>query len=372
MKTSDFNFTLPPELVAQEPPVERDGGKLMLLNCAAQKWESHAMHDLPSVVRACFPERQPLIVFNNSRVRKARVYGIQAGFAVPLQFLLINTLDNGLVWKALVKNARRRRPGERYSMGSLESGNTLQAEVVEKPASGQDGFVYLRFEKPIDDAWLDQVGHVPLPPYIKRPDNQADGERYQTVYAEETGSVAAPTAGLHFTPAIIEQLRAQGCDTVFVTLHVGLGTFLPVRTDNVEEHHMHEELYRIESDVAQAVTKAKREGRPVLAVGTTSVRTLESAWDSSRQELPAGEDTTRIFIYPGFKWQVVDALFTNFHTPESTLLMLVSSFAGTKIEAAGGEPASSMAGRDLMLRAYQAAITQGYHFFSYGDAMLMV
>ena len=238
--------------------------------------------------------------------------------------------------------ANRRKVGSRYSF----------PEGVEAEIDGEDGeFRFLRFSRDIDDDWLDRVGHIPLPPYIRREDEVADADRYQTVYARAVGSSAAPTAGLHFTSGILEELHARGIGTAFVTLHVGLGTFLPVREKRVEDHVMHEEAYSLSEETADAVEKAKAERRPVLAVGTTSVRTLESAWKDGRLERGAGR--TSIYIYPGYRFKVVDRLFTNFHTPESTLLMLVSAFAG----------------RELILDTYAEAVRERYRFFSYGDAM---
>jgi S-adenosylmethionine:tRNA ribosyltransferase-isomerase len=223
----------------------------------------------------------------------------------------------------------------------------------------------LRFDRPIDDAWLDLHGHVPLPPYIKRDDTDVDAERYQTVYARDYGSTAAPTAGLHFTSELLAELGKAGIETAFITLHVGLGTFLPVRTENLEDHAMHEEAYCIDDDTARRIEKARAEGRKILAVGTTSLRALESAWLEAMPDAAApgagglgrrGEGSTSIFIYPGYRFKIVDALFTNFHTPESTLLMLVSAFAG----------------REFILDSYKEAVKEGYRFFSYGDACLIL
>jgi len=235
-------------------------------------------------------------------------------------------------------------PGKRLS---LPEG--MEAEVVEARPDER----LLRFSPELDDDYLERNGHLPLPPYIRRGDAPADAERYQTVYARERGSAAAPTAGLHFTPGILDGLRAAGVETRFVTLHVGLGTFLPVRAESIEDHRMHYEEYTVPEETAAAVNAAKREGRPVVAVGTTSVRTLESAWTDAG--LASGSGATNIFIYPGCSFRAVDMMFTNFHTPESTLLMLVSAFAG----------------RERVLAAYEEAVRLRYRFFSYGDAMLI-
>jgi S-adenosylmethionine:tRNA ribosyltransferase-isomerase len=225
----------------------------------------------------------------------------------------------------------------------------------------------LHFDRPIDDEWLNRFGHIPLPPYIKREDIEADSRRYQTVYASETGSAAAPTAGLHFTEELLSELEKAGMEKVFITLHVGLGTFMPVRTEIVEEHTMHEEAFYIGEEAAERIEKAKREKRKILAVGTTSLRSLESAWQDGSLRITKKKGQTSIFIYPGFKFRAVDQLFTNFHTPMSTLLMLVSAFA----EADQIPDSGHLPGRDLILESYQEAIKEGYRFFSYGDAMLI-
>jgi S-adenosylmethionine:tRNA ribosyltransferase-isomerase len=286
-----------------------------------------------------------LFVFNNSRVRKARITGVNAQTGTRVDFLLVKRVSD-TDWHVLVPRSRRRHAGSRYVFdGGVVA--TLTGE-----SSGD--FRLLSFDQAIDDAWLDRSGHLPLPPYIRRPDTPADAERYQTVYAAHTGSAAAPTAGLHFTEDMLSRLKAAGMETAFVTLHVGLGTFLPVRTEVIEDHPMHEECFCIDDKTAEAVEGAKAAGRAVIAVGTTSVRTLESAWKGGR--LVHGDGATAIFIYPGYQFKVIDALFTNFHTPESTLLMLVSAFAG----------------REFILDSYTEAIHADYRFFSYGDAMLIL
>ena len=333
----------------------------------------------------------PLLVFNNSRVRKARlrahpmaarpgvetnvsrsVYGGPAGEA---EFLLLNRIDT-LTWKTLVNRSRRRRPGCRYR---FEGG--IEGEIVKVPASIEEeegGMRYVRFNAPVDDDWLDIHGHMPLPPYIKRDDEKSDSERYQTIYADRLAgsalgpgaSAAAPTAGLHFTKELFKRFDTAGIEKIFITLHVGLGTFLPVRTEQIEDHVMHEELYSISEDAARRINEAKAAGRKIIAVGTTAVRTLESACYGENEVteggkemfVKAGEDSTRIFIYPGYRFKLADALFTNFHTPESTLLMLVAAFADGK---------ASISGRQLILESYAEAIEKEYRFFSYGDAMLI-
>jgi len=345
MKTADFFFELPEELIAQYPPAKRGQSRLMVINREKGCLEHRMVRELPEIL-----EKGTLMVFNNSRVRKARLFGIAEAGGAKTEFLLLKKIDP-LSWLVLSKRSKRQKPGNRYFF------DDASAEIQ----SAVEGNLLLRFDRPIDDAWLDVHGHVPLPPYIRRNDSDDDATRYQTVYAREHGSAAAPTAGLHFTEELLSELKNAGMETVFLTLHVGLGTFLPVRTENIEEHKMHEETYSISEETACRIEKAKAEGRKILAVGTTSARTLESAWveDNSmpgRGRLRRGEGVTSIFIYPGYNFKVVDYLFTNFHTPGSTLLMLVSALAG----------------RDFILTGYREAIKSGYRFFSYGDACLIL
>ncbi|MDR2482543.1 MAG: tRNA preQ1(34) S-adenosylmethionine ribosyltransferase-isomerase QueA [Treponema sp.] len=345
MKTADFFFDLPEQLIAQHPPARRDQSRLMVLDRAAGTRAHCRVADLPSLL-----EPGTLLVFNNSRVRKARLTGVSRATGAAAEFLLAGRVD-GRTWKALVQRAKRRRPGSRYRFAPDSPG---EAEGEIGAAEGE--FRLLTFDRAVDEAWLDQYGHIPLPPYIKRPDTAEDGERYQTVYAESSGedrSAAAPTAGLHFSGELLGALEARGIETAFITLHVGLGTFLPVRTERVEDHRMHEECFSIDEETARRIGRAKAEGRTIIAVGTTAVRALESAWDGARPR--AGAGSTSIFIYPGRRFQAADALFTNFHTPGSTLLMLAAAFAG----------------REFILESYADAVQRGYRFFSYGDAMLI-
>jgi S-adenosylmethionine:tRNA ribosyltransferase-isomerase len=293
-------------------------------------------------------------VFNNSRVRKARLYAVSGKTGGRVEFLLLSTKDRR-DWVFLSNRARRARPGKvfRFPEGLTAAVEALQAA---RGGSGETASgAVLRFSRPVTEDYLERCGHVPLPPYIRRRDEAADEERYQTVYAGPAGSAAAPTAGLHFTPALLADLEAAGVTRVMLTLHVGLGTFLPVRERAVEAHRMHEEEFFISEEAARTVGAAKELGRPLLAVGTTPLRVLETAWDTQTRALKAGGGATRIFIYPGYTFKAVDMLFTNFHTPESTLLMLVSAFAG----------------KDLIFKAYAEAIREKYRFFSYGDAMLI-
>ncbi|QQO08022.1 tRNA preQ1(34) S-adenosylmethionine ribosyltransferase-isomerase QueA [Breznakiella homolactica] len=339
MKTADFSFELPEDRIAQFPPEERGLSRLMVLDRGQGTRIHSAVGNLPD-----FLEPGTLLVFNNSKVRKARLYGVSAETGAKVEFLLLKQLDDG-TWQAMVQRAKRRRPGSRYVFG----------DGIEGEITGSDGeFRIIRFSPEIDDQWLDRNGHIPLPPYIKREDRPQDSERYQTIYADPSGSAAAPTAGLHFTRELLDRLREKGIETAFVTLHVGLGTFLPVRAENIEDHRMHEELYFIGNEAADAVEAAKSQGRKVIPVGTTSLRTLESSWHDGA--LRRGAGNTSIFMYPGYRFKVAGGLFTNFHTPESTLLMLVSAFAG----------------RDFILESYRDALNEGYRFFSYGDAMLIL
>ncbi|MDR1250733.1 MAG: tRNA preQ1(34) S-adenosylmethionine ribosyltransferase-isomerase QueA [Treponema sp.] len=362
MKTNDFFFELPAHLIAQYPPQQRGQSRLMALDRASGKRRHAMVTDLPRLLRP-----GDLLVFNDSKVRKARIIGISQTSGAKAEFLLLSPhfrtrafeqvpslseaiSSSGTTWKALVQRARRRRPGSRYIFYDAEGREIARAEIT----GGEGEFRFLAFDRPIDDAWLDRYGCIPLPPYIRREDEPADTERYQTVYAAVPGSTAAPTAGLHFTRELLGRLAAAGIESVFITLHVGLGTFLPVRSEHIEDHVMHEELFSIGGESAVKIEQAKAEGRRLIAVGTTSVRTLESAWDSGR--LRRGPAFTSIFIYPGYRFKAVDALFTNFHTPKSTLLMLTAAFAG----------------RELIQESYAEAIREGYRFFSYGDSMLIV
>ncbi|MDR1972039.1 MAG: tRNA preQ1(34) S-adenosylmethionine ribosyltransferase-isomerase QueA [Treponema sp.] len=356
-KLSDFYFDLPEDRIAQYPEAERGRSRLMVLDRSKGSREHRMVGELPALL-----ERGSLLVFNNSRVRRARLSGRALDTGAGVEFLLLEKqYGDGTLWKAMVRRARRRRVGSRYVFAGGENGGTADGKAGGREAeiAGEEGeFKVLRFDRPVDDDWLDLHGHIPLPPYIKREDRKLDGERYQTVYAAETGSTAAPTAGLHFSRELLKSLEDAGIETAFITLHVGLGTFLPVRTENIEDHLMHRESYTISGEAASRIEKAREEGRNIVAVGTTSVRTLESACLSAGSEplrLRRGEGSTALFIYPGYRFKVADQIFTNFHTPGSTLLMLVSAFAG----------------RDFILESYGQAIREGYRFFSYGDAMLI-
>ena len=356
MLTKDFYFDLPPELIAQHPPQVRGQDRLMLLDRATGQVAHHQMADLPGLI-----PQDALMVFNNSKVRRSRVYGIKDTTGRPTEFLFLQLLQLSpevplpegacCFWKTMVKNAKKQKSGHQYQFA-----DGTVATIVENPSDTGTEFRTLAFPFPITEDWFETNGHIPLPPYIRREDTAEDSQRYQNVYATETGSAACPTAGLHFTTEMLENLDKLGIQKAWVTLHVGLGTFLPVRAERLEDHAMHYEIYSVSPQTAQAVNQAKAEGRPILAVGTTSVRTLESAWNTETQQLESGTKSTNIFIYPGYQFKVVDKLFTNFHTPESTLLMLVSAFAG----------------KERIMAAYQEAVEQRYRFFSYGDAMLIL
>jgi S-adenosylmethionine:tRNA ribosyltransferase-isomerase len=339
VKTSEFSFDLPEGLIAQQPVPDREGARLLVLDRRTGCTEDSCVRDLPRWI-----EPGALIVLNDTRVRKARLFAQSAGGG-SAEFLLLEERGPGL-WEALAGRTRRMKPGKVYMFPGGVRG------TVEELVQG-DNTRLVRFDPTIDEAYLERHGHVPLPPYIRRPDSAVDQERYQTVFSRVIGSAAAPTAGLHFTPHLLEALRAAGAEVAYLTLHVGLGTFLPIRAENIEDHVMHEEHFAIPGRTKDLVDRAVRASRPVLAVGTTVVRTLESAWGEGG--LREGEGRTRAYITPGYTFRVVNRLFTNFHTPGSSLLVLVSAFAG----------------RERVLAAYAQAVGKQYRFFSYGDAMLI-
>ena len=343
MKTSRFSFDLPDDLIAQTPSAERDAARLLVLKRSSGEISHSSIRELPRWI-----EPGTLVVLNDTRVRKARLFGTRPGGAVT-EIVLLEEKEGGR-WEVITGRAGRLKPGAVFN---LPDGVTATLDAPD-PTSAESGTHIFRFEPSIDEAWLERHGHVPLPPYIKRPDLPSDAERYQTVYARAVGSAAAPTAGLHFTRALLGELRARGVDLAWVTLHVGLGTFKPIRTENIEDHRIHEEAFSVPAGTKALVDSAVHDGRPLLAVGTTVVRTLESAWGPGG--LRAGEGRTSIYITPGYSFRVVNRLFTNFHTPESSLLVLVSAFAGT----------------ERILRTYADAVQRRYRFFSYGDAMLIV
>ncbi|KIH76612.1 S-adenosylmethionine--tRNA ribosyltransferase-isomerase [Geoalkalibacter ferrihydriticus] len=345
MHLNDFNFELPEHLIAQHPAQQRDGSRLMTLDRAAG-----SLHPgyFPDVVGAFRPG--DLLVINDTRVIPARLLGRKVSGGRIEVFLVRRLVGEDETWLCLTRSSKPARPGTRVLFeGGLE-GEVLGADEQEP------GQRRVRFKVQGEFLQvLEKVGRMPLPPYISRPDHNLDRERYQTVFAQEPGAVAAPTAGLHFTEPILRQLREVGVDICPLTLHVGPGTFLPVRVDDIRDHRMHAEHYRVPVATAEAVNRAKQQGRRVFALGTTATRVLEFALDDAGRLLP-GEGVSDLFIYPGFRFRVVDGLITNFHLPRSTLLMLVCAFAG----------------RELTLEAYRRAVEEQFRFFSYGDCMLIL
>ena len=353
MDIREFDFDLPPELIAQEPAAQRGESRLLQLDRRTGRVVHGAISDLPHVLR-----EGDLVVVNNTRVFPARLLGRRVPSGGAVECLLIGRTDTGQAgptgehWQALMHPGQKLRPGARVI---FEGSATLHGEVIEHHFYGRRTIRLWREDGgSVDDA-VESIGHMPLPPYIKRDDRAADRERYQTVFARERGSVAAPTAGLHFTPALNASLAARGIDIAEITLHVGYGTFQPVRVDRIEDHRMEAEQYTISETVAQAINDARSQGRRIVAVGTTTTRTLEAAAAAGGGHVTAGTGATDLFIYPGYAFRIVDGLLTNFHLPRSSLLLLVSAFAGV-------EPVRA---------AYAAAIAGGYRFYSYGDAMVV-
>ena len=339
MKTSDFYFDLPPELIAQTPLERRDASRLLALDKATGGTRHMRFYDLPSLLRP-----GDCLVLNDSRVLPARLIGRRAGGGACEVLLLIDRGDK--VWECLVRPGKKLRPGAKITFGD----GGLSAEVVGEVEGGNR---LVRFDyEGIFLETLERLGKMPLPPYIK--EELADGERYQTVYSKVVGSAAAPTAGLHFTRELLDQIRAMEVKVCYVTLHVGLGTFRPVKAENLDEHEMHSEYCVIPQETADTINETKRNGGRVICVGTTSCRTIES-WADEDGTLKASAGWTNIFIYPGYRFKVLDALVTNFHLPESTLIMLVSALAG----------------REHVLAAYGEAVRERYRFFSFGDAMFI-
>ncbi len=345
MKTTDFYFDLPEELVAQVPSDKRGDDRLLVLDKNSGIYSDKYMSDFPSLL----PESS-LIVVNNSKVRKARCYGFNEQTGAKVEFLFLGKNENGS-WNAIVSKPNRQKIGKEYTFFTLSGEPYIKASIESIEECGTRN---VRFEHDIEEDFFLSCGHVPLPPYIKREDNFQDESRYQTIYAKNEGSVASPTAGLHFTNELMAEIKNKGIDICEVTLHVGEGTFRPVRSDNIEDHVMHSESYEIKEDVAIKINKAKKDGKKIICVGTTSTRTLESA-SNEKGELVSLKGNTNIFIYPGYKFKIVDNLLTNFHTPESTLLMLVSALAG----------------KENIFNAYHHAVENRYKFYSYGDAMFI-
>lgn len=340
MKTSDFYYDLPEELIAQDPLEDRSSSRLMILDKETGKTEHH-------VFREIIDELNPgdCLVINDTKVIPARLIGTKEDTGAKIEVLLLKRGADD-VWETLVKPGKKARPGARISFGD----GLLVGEVMDVVEEG-NRLIHFEYEGIFEEI-LDQLGQMPLPPYITH--QLEDKNRYQTVYAKHSGSAAAPTAGLHFTPELLKEIEEKGVQIARVTLHVGLGTFRPVKVDNILEHHMHSEFYQIEEEAAEKINRAKESGHRVICVGTTSCRTIESAADKNGK-LHATNGWTEIFIYPGYEFKVLDCLITNFHLPESTLVMLVSALAG----------------REQVLSAYEEAVKEKYRFFSFGDAMFI-
>ena len=340
MRTADFYYDLPEELIAQDPLLDRSSSRLMHLD----KKTGEIQHtDFKHIVNYLKPG--DCLVINDTRVIPARLYGSKVGTDAGIEILLLKRKENN-IWETLVKPGKKAKPGTKISFGD----GLLIGEVLDIVEEG-NRLIQFTYDGIFEEI-LDQLGEMPLPPYITH--KLQDKERYQTVYAKNEGSAAAPTAGLHFTQELLQQIQDMGVKIAHVTLHVGLGTFRPVKVDDVENHHMHSEFYVVEEDQAKLINDTKKNGGRVISVGTTSCRTLESATDENGI-LQAKSGWTEIFIYPGYKFKMIDALITNFHLPESTLLMLVSALAG----------------KEHIMKAYEEAVKERYRFFSFGDAMLI-
>ena len=340
MTTKDFYYDLPQELIAQTPLKDRTASKLLVMDKESGEVEHKHFRDILDYLR-----KGDCLVMNNTRVIPARLYGAKERSGGKIEFLLLKRIDLD-TWEVILKPGKKAKPGSRFEFGN----GLLRAEVIEII---EDGKRIVKFE--YDGVWeeiLDKLGEMPLPPYIK--EKLEDKERYQTVYSKIEGSAAAPTAGLHFTEELIQKIREKGVEIVYLTLHVGLGTFRPVSVENVEEHIMHTEHYEVSAEAAEKINSVRENGGRIIAVGTTSVRTLETVADNDGK-LKAQTGDTNIFIYPGYKFKIVDSLITNFHLPESTLLMLISAFAG----------------KENVFNAYKIAVDEKYRFFSFGDAMFI-
>lgn len=341
MKTKDFYFNLPEELIAQTPLKNREDSKLMVIDRKTGEMNHRIFKDIIQYLNP-----GDCLVLNDTRVIPARLFGIKEKTGARIELLLLKRIDKDL-WETLVKPGKKVRSGDIIVFGD----STLKAKVLEL---GEEGSRIIEFiYDGVFEEILDQLGTMPLPPYIKR--NLEDKERYQTVYSKNEGSAAAPTAGLHFTNELLAKLKEQGIKIAFITLHVGLGTFRPVKVDNILEHKMHEEFYIVSKEAADTINEAKAQGKRIISVGTTSTRTLESIADKNGS-ITEQQGWTDIFIYPGYKFKIVDGIITNFHLPESTLIMLVSAFCG----------------KEVIMKAYEEAVRNQYRFFSFGDAMFIV
>ena len=340
MKRQDFFYELPEELIAQDPLADRESSRLLVLDKESGVISHHVFREITDYL-----SEGDCLVINDTKVLPARLIGSKEGTNAKIEILLLKRRENN-IWETLVKPGKKAKPGTRIIFG----GGILTGEVVDVVEEG-NRLIQFTYEGIFEEI-LDQLGQMPLPPYITH--QLEDKNRYQTVYAAHTGSAAAPTAGLHFTPQLLEKIEAQGVEIAKVTLHVGLGTFRPVKVDEITDHHMHSEFYQINEEAAEKINRAKENGKRVICVGTTSCRTVESAAGEDGR-LRACNGWTEIFIYPGYQFKVLDCLITNFHLPESTLIMLVSALAG----------------REQVLGAYEEAVRERYRFFSFGDAMLI-
>ena len=340
MKRTDFYYELPEELIAQDPLADRSSSRLLVLDRKSGAVSHHVFREITDYLR-----EGDCLVINDTKVIPARLIGSKLGTGAKIEVLLLKRKENN-VWETLVKPGRKVKPGAKISFGD----GLLVGEVVDIVEEG-NRLIRFSFEGIFEEI-LDRLGQMPLPPYITH--QLQDKNRYQTVYAKHTGSAAAPTAGLHFTPELLEEIKKSGIEIARVTLHVGLGTFRPVKANEITDHHMHAEFYQINEEAAKKINRAREAGNRVICVGTTSCRTVESAADE-RGHLEAKSGWTDIFIYPGYKFKILDGLITNFHLPESTLIMLVSALAG----------------RENVLAAYEEAVKERYRFFSFGDAMLI-
>ena len=348
MHINDFDYELPEELIAQKPADKRDASRLLVVHRETGETEHKHFYDILEYLN-----EGDCLVLNNSKVLPARLYGIKEGTGAKVEFLLIKRID-GDPWETMVRPGKRLKPGDSVM---FSEDPLLKADIIDY---GNDGTRIVEFSYDgIFMERLEEIGSMPLPPYIERQSENEDRDRYQTVYCREEGSVAAPTAGLHFTEELLEKARAKGVELAYVTLHVGIGTFRPVKCENIEDHSMHFEEYHIDEKTAEIINRAKAEGRRVISVGTTSTRTVESAayFDEEKDcwQVRSGENSTGIFIYPGYEFRIIDSLITNFHLPKSTLLMLISALYD----------------REKILEVYQEAIREKYRFFSYGDAMFI-
>lgn len=340
MRTKDFYYDLPEELIAQVPIENRDSSRLLVLNRDTGELEHKFFKDIIEYLN-----EGDTLVLNDTRVLPARLFGNRPGKEESIEFLLLKRTEDD-IWETLVKPGKKARIGHKVEFGN----GILRGEVVD---IGEEGTRFVKFHyEGIFEEILDQLGEMPLPPYIH--EKLEDRERYQTVYSKHIGSAAAPTAGLHFTNGLMERIKDKGINLAFITLHVGLGTFRPVKVDNIDDHHMHSEFYEVTQETADIINKTKANGNRVIAVGTTTCRTLETIGDKNCKVNPQS-GWTDIFIYPGYKFKVVDNLITNFHLPESTLMMLVSA----------------MANRDIIIETYEEAVKEKYRFFSFGDSMFI-